>query len=93
MKRPPLRAIQAFEVFGRLGSVTGAADELGVSAGAVSQHIRKAEGALGVRLLERRGRTVALTTWGASTMPPFREASNRSAKPGRCWSGRVRKAR
>lgn len=63
-KSPPLRALQAFEAFGRIGSVTGAADELGVSAGAVSQQIRKAEEALGVQLLERRGRTVMLNSWG-----------------------------
>ena len=61
---PPLRAIQAFEAFGRLGSVTGAADELGVSPGAVSQQIRKAEEVLGVQLLERRGRILTLTSWG-----------------------------
>lgn len=59
-----MRAIQAFEAFGRLGSVTGAAEELGVSPGAVSQQIRKAEEALGAQLLERRGRTVKLTSWG-----------------------------
>jgi len=63
-KAPPLRAIQAFEAFGRIGSVTGAAEELEVSAGAVSQQIRKAEEALGTQLLERRGRTVTLTSWG-----------------------------
>jgi LysR family glycine cleavage system transcriptional activator len=59
-----LRAIQAFEAFGRRGSVTEAAAELGVSVGAISQQIRKAEEALGLRLLERRGRSVALTSWG-----------------------------
>jgi LysR family glycine cleavage system transcriptional activator len=64
MNPPPLRAIQAFEAFGRLGSVTGAADELGVSPGAVSQQIRKAEEVLGVQLLERRGRMLTLTSWG-----------------------------
>jgi LysR family glycine cleavage system transcriptional activator len=65
MKRlPPLRAIQAFEAFGRLGSVTGAAIELDVSPGAISQQIRKAEEELGIQLLERRGRTVVLTSWG-----------------------------
>jgi LysR family glycine cleavage system transcriptional activator len=63
-KLPPLRAIHAFETFGRLGSVTKAAEELGVSAGAVSQQIRKAEDAVGMPLLERRGRTVALNAWG-----------------------------
>ncbi|TRC71269.1 LysR family transcriptional regulator [Mesorhizobium sp. WSM4307] len=63
-KTPPLRAIQAFEAFGRRGSVTAAANELGVSVGAVSQQIRKAEDALDARLLERRGRSVALTALG-----------------------------
>ncbi|RUY48892.1 LysR family transcriptional regulator, partial [Mesorhizobium sp. M7A.F.Ca.CA.002.07.1.1] len=63
-KTPPLRAIQAFEAFGRRGSVTAAANELGVSVGAVSQQIRKAEDALEARLLERRGRSVALTALG-----------------------------
>ncbi|MBZ9798462.1 LysR substrate-binding domain-containing protein [Mesorhizobium sp. ES1-4] len=63
-KTPPLRAIQAFEAFGRRGSVTAAANELGVSVGAVSQQIRKAEEALEARLLERRGRSVALTALG-----------------------------
>ncbi|TPI11727.1 LysR substrate-binding domain-containing protein [Mesorhizobium sp. B4-1-1] len=63
-KTPPLRAIQAFEAFGRRGSVTAAADELGVSVGAVSQQIRKAEDVLEARLLERRGRSVALTALG-----------------------------
>lgn len=63
-KTPPLRAIQAFEAFGRCGSVTAAANELGVSVGAVSQQIRKAEEVLGLSLLERRGRNVALTSWG-----------------------------
>lgn len=65
MRKPtPLRAIQAFEAFGRRGSVTAAANELGVSVGAVSQQIRKAEEALQTRLLERRGRSVALTALG-----------------------------
>ncbi|WP_425440255.1 LysR family transcriptional regulator [Pontivivens marinum] len=34
---PSLRAMQAFESFGRLGSVNSAARELGVTAGAVSR--------------------------------------------------------
>jgi LysR family transcriptional regulator, glycine cleavage system transcriptional activator len=50
-KLPPLRALQAFEAFGRLGSVTDAAKELGVSVGAVSQQLRKVEEATGVGLL------------------------------------------
>lgn len=61
---PPMRAIQAFEAIVRRGSVAGAADELGVSSGAISQQLRKIERELGVRLLEREGRSLTLTSWG-----------------------------
>ena len=61
---PPLRALQAFEAVGRRGSVTEAAAELNVSSGAVSQQIRRIEQALGVQLLERRGKWLELTHWG-----------------------------
>jgi LysR family transcriptional regulator, glycine cleavage system transcriptional activator len=61
---PPLRALQAFEVFGRLGSVTATADALGVSVGAISQQLRKAEAAAGIALVERAGRNVVLTARG-----------------------------
>jgi LysR family transcriptional regulator, glycine cleavage system transcriptional activator len=64
MPHLPLRAMQAFEAFGRLGSVTAAADELGVTLGAVSQQLRKAEAVAGVRLVERAGRHVTLTSRG-----------------------------
>jgi LysR family glycine cleavage system transcriptional activator len=64
MKHLPLRAMQAFEAFGRLGSVTAAAEELGVSLGAISQQLRKAEEAAGLRLVERSGRHVTLTARG-----------------------------
>lgn len=79
---PPLRAIQAFEAFGRLGTVTAAADELGVSPGAVSQQIRKAEEALGVSLLERRGRTVTLTSWGRKYHAAVSEGFDRIREAG-----------
>jgi len=63
---PPLRALQAFEAIGRLGSVTGAAEELGVTAGAISQQIRRLEGLLGIGLVERSGKGVGLTAFGAT---------------------------
>ncbi|WP_237684212.1 LysR family transcriptional regulator [Pseudaminobacter soli (ex Zhang et al. 2022)] len=63
-KLPPLRAIQTFEALGRNGSVSATADELGVTSGAVSQQIKRAEEILGIRLLERNGRNIALTHWG-----------------------------
>ncbi len=61
---PPMRAIQAFEAIARCGSVAAAADELGVSAGAISQQLRKIEADLEVRLFHREGRTLKLTSWG-----------------------------
>lgn len=65
MQKPlPLKAMQAFEHVSRHGSVTKAALELGVSPGAISQQIRKLEKHLGLRLLERSGNGVELTSWG-----------------------------
>ncbi len=49
----PLNAVRAIEIVGRLGSLAPAARELGVTPGAVSQHIRRAESRLGVDLFER----------------------------------------
>ncbi|MET0281873.1 MAG: LysR family transcriptional regulator [Steroidobacteraceae bacterium] len=59
-----MRSIQAFEAIARCGSVAGAADELGVSPGAVSQQLRKIEKELNARLFERDGRSLTLTSWG-----------------------------
>uniref|UniRef100_UPI0027390C7F helix-turn-helix domain-containing protein n=1 Tax=Stenotrophomonas sp. YIM B06876 TaxID=3060211 RepID=UPI0027390C7F len=63
-KLPPLRALQAFEAVARTGSVMAAALEMGVSAGAVSQQIRKLEELLDLRLFERCGKGMELSTWG-----------------------------
>jgi len=59
-----LRALQAFDAIGRRGSITGAAEDLGVSPGAISQLVRNLEQSLGLTLLERRGRRVELSSWG-----------------------------
>lgn len=61
---PALRALQAFEAVGRFGSVAAAARDLGVSPGAVSQHIHRLEADVGVALFERKGRGLVLTSWG-----------------------------
>ena len=66
---PPLRALQAFEVVARTGSVMAAADEMAVSPGAVSQQLRKLEELLGLRLFERRGKGMELSTWGRLYTP------------------------
>lgn len=49
----PLNALHAIEIVARTGALRPAADELGVTIGAVSQHIRRAEARLGVELFER----------------------------------------
>ncbi|WP_378941098.1 LysR family transcriptional regulator [Mesorhizobium sp. ANAO-SY3R2] len=61
---PALRALQAFEAIGRFGSVAAAARDLGVSPGAISQHIHRLEEDVGVSLFERKGRSLVLTSWG-----------------------------
>lgn len=58
---PPLRALQAFEAFGRLGSVGGAAQYLGVTSGAISQQLRVLEDHLGIPMVFKDGRRAALT--------------------------------
>ena len=57
---PPLRAMQAFESFGRHGSVSAAAVELGVSPGAISQQIKLLEEQLNMQLIMKDGRRAAL---------------------------------
>jgi DNA-binding transcriptional LysR family regulator len=49
----PLNAIRAIEIVARRGALAPAAEELGVTPGAVSQHIRRAELRLGLELFER----------------------------------------
>jgi DNA-binding transcriptional LysR family regulator len=49
----PLNALRAIEIVARRGALAPAAEELGVTVGAVSQHIRRAEARLGVELFAR----------------------------------------
>jgi len=52
--------MQAFESFGRLGSVNAAARELGVTPGAISQQIKILEEQLSMPLLVKDGRRATL---------------------------------
>jgi LysR family glycine cleavage system transcriptional activator len=63
---PSLNALRAFEAVSRHLSYPAAAAELGVTPAAVKQLVAKLETALAVRLVERRGRGLALTPVGAS---------------------------
>jgi LysR family glycine cleavage system transcriptional activator len=66
---PPLNALRAFEAAARHLSLTKAAQELHVTAGALSHQIRGLEELLGLRLFERRVRSIALTTAGKQLYP------------------------
>jgi len=61
---PPLNAIRAFEAVARHMSITLAADELNVTPGAVSRQIKGLEEAVGLQLLTRGHRQIALTRQG-----------------------------
>lgn len=66
---PPLSALRAFEAAARHLSFARAAAELNVTPGALSHQIRSLEDALGMRLFERRTRSVALTEYGKRLYP------------------------
>lgn len=61
---PPLRALQAFEAFGKHGSVSAAARALGVTPGAISQQLRLLEEHAGLILMIKDGRRATLTPTG-----------------------------
>lgn len=71
---PSLSALRAFEAAARHLSMTLAAQELGVTPGAVSLQIRDLEAALGVQLFERKTRALALTAEGADYFTTLRLA-------------------
>ena len=68
LNRYPLTALRALEVTGRLGSLAKAAEELRVTIGAVSQHIRKAEAQLGRSVFERTPRGLRATPVGVQLL-------------------------
>lgn len=70
---PPLGALRAFEAAARLRSFKRAAQELSVTPTAVSHQIRALEEHVGVRLFERRTRSVALTAAAERLFPVLRD--------------------
>lgn len=70
----PLNALRAFEASARLGSFAAAASELGVTAGAVTAHVKALEDRLGTRLFDRDARGVRLTSAGARAAPSLTAA-------------------
>lgn len=79
---PPLRAIRYFEAAARHLSITKAAQELHVTHCAISHQIKGLEQWLGMPLLHRLNRRIALTDAGQAYMPyvrSVREALDRLA--------------
>jgi LysR family glycine cleavage system transcriptional activator len=61
VRLPPFFALRALEAAARHRSYSGAAKELSVTHGAISQQIRRLEAELDARLFERRGNTMVPT--------------------------------
>jgi LysR family glycine cleavage system transcriptional activator len=71
---PPLNALRAFEASARHLNFRLAAEELGVTQGAVAQHVRGLEADLAIKLFDRLPRTLALTGPGRSYAAQLRRA-------------------
>jgi LysR family glycine cleavage system transcriptional activator len=73
---PPLNALRAFEAAARNLNFRLAADEIGVTQGAVAQQVRHLENVLSLRLFERLPRGLALTTEGLAYFSAVQRALN-----------------
>lgn len=82
-KGPPLNAMRAFEAAARHVSFAAAAEELNVTAGAISQHIKTLEDWAGVRLFSRNAQGVELTSEGQSLVSDFKTAFDGLAQAAR----------
>jgi LysR family glycine cleavage system transcriptional activator len=63
---PPLNGLRAFDVAGRHLNFRSAADEMGVTQGAVAQQVRQLEAHLGLPLFQRLPKGLAFTPAGRS---------------------------
>ena len=69
LNRIPPSYLRAIEAIGRRGSLSEAAAELGVTSGAVSQRLAKAEAALGITLFHRAPGGLVPTDLCARVLP------------------------
>jgi DNA-binding transcriptional LysR family regulator len=70
----PLTALRGFESAARLGSFKAAAQELNISAAAISHQVKSLEAFLGVRLFERSSQSVRLSAAGERLYPHIHRA-------------------
>ncbi|MEH6477364.1 MAG: LysR substrate-binding domain-containing protein [Sneathiella sp.] len=85
---PPLNALRSFEMAGKHLSIARAAQELGVSSGAISQQVHALEKWIGCRLFKRTNRGLDFTEPGAAyyteisvAMENIRNATQRVGRP------------
>src|ERR1700730_6045278 len=76
---PPLNALKAFEAAARSESLTRAAEELGVTQGAVSQQVKALEATLGIKLFVRERQRLVITEAGREYLAVVRDALDRIA--------------
>ena len=79
---PPTRSLRIFCVAARHRSFKFAADELFLTPSAVSHPIKELEGALGVRLFERKPRSLELTHAGSTLLEALDRSVARIARGG-----------
>jgi LysR family glycine cleavage system transcriptional activator len=79
-KIPPLNPLRAFEVAARHLSFTRAAEELFVTAAAVSHQIKTLEESLGVTLFVRQPKSLQLTEAGKAYLPGVQQAFKQLAE-------------
>ncbi|MCL4715868.1 MAG: transcriptional regulator GcvA [Hyphomonadaceae bacterium] len=87
---PPFLSVRVFEAAARLASFARAAEELGITAGAVSQHIRILEEFAGQPLFRRLGRGVELTEAGKAAFGHASAAMAEMLQAGRAMRASLR---
>jgi len=75
MYRPPsIQTLRALEAAARHGSFSRAAEELGLTHGAISHRVREIEQRLDTRMFERRGNSMVPTAAARQLLPVVRQA-------------------
>lgn len=90
---PPLTMLRAFEAVARHASITRAAHELHVTQSAVSHQIKALEQWLDVKLVQRSGRNIALTSAGLAYAPSLSTAFESIAQATQRLERRTRRQR
>jgi DNA-binding transcriptional LysR family regulator len=83
---PPLDTLETFARAARLGSFSAAAEESGLTHGAVSRQVSRLERWMGIRLFSREARGVTLTPEGMRFFARAEEALSMLSDTGERWS-------